>query len=349
MKYFQSIVVVFAVMFIATIFSHSIVHADEETAYERALGLTRERRFSEAIPLLEEWCNKYPRDPRGAYLLAQSYMTTRQNEKALERLNIILGHHPDDDRNNFLMGVLLLPSAPDRAEIYLQKAVNAQPDNAQYNHRLGGALMAQRKYSDAEKPLRDTVKFAPNDLRARLDLGRVLLANSKAADAVTHLEAATRGSDKEAAFYLLGTARLQTSDFDGAVSALNEAVKLTPDDARVHYNLGIALEGQLGDQAVGLATFKPVIDAYSKAVNLNTDVPEYHFRLANAYESAVRSIYAQTPENETLASEALDYLAKAKNAYNAVDSDSARQRISTVEQMIENIKNPEVIIEEFTE
>lgn len=349
MKYCYIIITSLIVALGASVFNCSTTHAEELTAYEQALNLTRERRFSEAIPLLEEWCNQYPRDPRGAYLLAQSYMTTRQNEKALERLNIILEHHPDDERNNFLMGVLLLPSAPDRAETHLQIAVNAQPDNAQYQHRLGSALMVQRKHAEAEAPLREAVRLAPNNLNARLDLGRVLLANGKAAEAIPHLEAATRGNDKEIAYNMLGTARLQTRDFDGAVSALNEAAKLNPDDARVHFNRGIALEGQLGDQATGLDTFRPVIESYEKAISLNAEVSDYHFRLGNIYETAVRSVYEQTATDESLAERALEYLAKAKNAYTAADTDAARQRITSVDQIIENIKNPEVIIEEFTE
>jgi tetratricopeptide (TPR) repeat protein len=316
--------------------------------YDTALNLYKEQKYADAIPLLEEWCGKYPRDPRGAYLLAQCYRNTKQNKKALDRLAIILEHHPDDDKCRFLKGMLLLPSSPAEAAVHFERAAKVDPDNAQYNYYLGNALMAQKKYVEAETSLQKAVSASPGNARAQLDFGRVLLLNNKAEEAIKHLKTAARGNDKETALYFLGVAQIQTKDYSGAVTTFSDAVALAPNDARMHFNLGLAREGQLGDQPVEFDKYQPVIEAYEKAVSLSKDIEDYSFRLGNAYETAVRSIYEKTAGNETLSKKALDYLAKARAAYGAINSDAARQRIPGVDQMIENIKNPQIIEEEVT-
>ena len=109
----------------------------------------------------------------------------------------------------------------------------------------------------------------------------------------------------------------------------------------------MARESLLGDQVVELEKYQPIIDAYEKAVSLNNDVADYQFRLGNAYETAIRNIYDKLTGNDTLKDKALNYLAKAKKANEAVDSDTARQRITEDDQIVDNIKNPIVIEEEI--
>lgn len=326
----------------------SVLISGARADYDTALNLYKEQKYTEAIPLLEEWCGKYPRDPRGAYLLAQCYRNTKQNEKALERLAIILEHHPDDDKCRFLKGMLLLSSSPAEAATHFERAVKVDPGNAQYTYYLGSALMAQKKYAEAEVSLQKAVAAGPGNARAQLDYGRVLLLNNKAEDAVKHLKIAARGADKETALYFLGVAQIQTKDYSGAVTTLSEAVDLAPNDARLYFNLGLAREGLLGDQPAEFEKYQPIIEAYAKAVSLSKDKEDYNFRLGNACETAVRSIYEKTAGNEALSKKALDFLTKARAAYEAVNSDAARQRINGIDQMMENIKNPQIIEEEVT-
>lgn len=342
MKYRFFIIHLLMVVVLGLAVSTTAVKAD----YDAALNLYKEKKYTEAISLLEQWCEKYPKDPREAYLLAQCYRNTKQNQKAIDRLEIILQHHPDADNCRFLLGSLLLPTSPVEATKHFQKAVQVDPENAQYNYYLGSALMAQKKYSEAETPLRKAVSVTPGNVRAQLDLGKVLLLNNKAEEAVKHLKVAIKGENKASALYFLGLAQIQSKDFNGAVSTLTDAVNQTPNDARLYYNLGLARESLLGDQTADLEKYQPIIDAYEKAVSLNNDVEDYKFRLGNAYETAVRNIYDKITGNDTLKDKALDYLAKARKAFESVNSDSARQRIAEVDQIIDSVKNPIVIEEE---
>lgn len=321
------------------------VRADYDTAY----NLFKEKKYTEAIPLLEEWCTTYPKDPRGAYTLAQCYTKTRQNQKAVDRLTIILEHHPEHAPSQFLMGMLTLPESATKALSHFERAAQEQPDNDQYNYFLGSTLLAEKQYDKAEEALKKSVAKNPKNSKAQLDLGRSLLFNGKPADAVSPLQIAAKSADKSSALYYLGLAQLQTKDYSGAIGSLTEATKSNPDDAKLFYNLGLAHEGSLGDSASGMEAYQPAIDAYSKAVVIDNATSDYQYRLGNAYEAAVRAIYTKTAGNDALSSRALEYLGKAKSAFSAANTDAARERIAGVDQMIENIKNPQVIEEEVTE
>jgi len=323
------------------------VKADYDTAY----NLYKAKKYSEAIPLLEEWCNKYPKDPRGGYTLAQCYVKTKQNAKALQRLQIVLEHHPDHSPSQFLMGMLTLGDSPEKALPHFKSAVEASPDNGTYHYYYGSALMAAKKYNEAIPALKQAVQINPKDGRAQLDLGKVLLLADKPQEAVKHLEIASKGKkDKDSALYYLGLAHLQTKDYAAAETALGSAAQINPKDDKILYNLGLAREGALGGTAGSVDACQPMIDAYGQAVTLDPGNADYQMRLGNAYEIAARSIYEKTAGNQGLSSQAIDLLENARKAYAvavAADAGSpAGDRISGVEQMIENIKNPQIIEEE---
>ncbi len=325
--------------------TETTVKADYDSAY----NLFKDKKYTEAIPLLEEWCTTYPKDPRGAYTLAQCYMKTKQSQKAIDRLKICLEHHPEHAPSQFLMGMLVAGDSPAQALGHFQRAAEEQPDNEQYMYYYGSSLMSEKRYGEAETALKKAVVLNPKNAKAQFDLGRALLFGNKPGEAVEPLKIASKGAEKDSALFYLGLAQLQTKDFAGATVSLSEASKLTPNDPKVFYNLGLAQEGGIGDKPTSAEAFDPMIEAYSKAVALDKETSDYQYRLGNAYESAARVVYPQTAGNETLSAKAIDYLNKAKAAYTAANSDAARERLTGVDQMIENVKNPQVIEEEVSE
>ncbi|MBN1297970.1 tetratricopeptide repeat protein [bacterium] len=330
-----------------SILSTRPVKADYDTAYQ----LYKAKKYSEAIPLLEEWCNKYPKDPRGGYTLAQCYVKTKQTNKALDRLAVVLEHHPEHAPSQFLTGFLTLGSSPDNALPHFKRATEEEADNAQYQYYYGSALIAAKQYDDALPVLKKAVELNPKSAKAQLDLGKVLLLTNRPSDAIGPLQIASKGKeDKETALYYLGVANLQTKNYADAVTALKQAGQLSPDDAKVFYNLGMAHEGTLPSPVDSVETCQPMIDAYLQAVKLEAGNAGYQFRLGAAYETAARSIYAKTAGNPGMSTQALNLLEKAKAAYaTAVQADAgnpANDRIAGTDQMIENIRNPQVIEEE---
>jgi len=331
-----------------------LLPADTQADYDTAFELYKAKKYTQAIPMLEEWCNKYPKDPRGGYTLSRCYRKTKQNTKALERLAIVLQHHPDHAPSQFLSGVLKLKSSPENALKHFEQAVKYKPDNGSYQYYYGSTLMATKQYGKAVDAMQKAVAINPKNGKAQLDLGKLLLMTNKAADSVSHLEIASKGKKtKSSALYFLGLAQYKIKDFTKAISALEKAAKVSPDDAKIFYNLGLSREALLGKDATSVEACQPVIDDFKKAVQLNSGNSDYQFRLGNAYETAARSIYCKTPGNKAVSDQAIKLLENATTAYNSAiaanSSSPATERLSGVSQMIENIKNPQIIEEEVAE
>ncbi len=321
----------------------------EANNYDDAYKLYKAKDIKGAIPLLEEHCNKYPKDPRGGYLLAQCYRKTKQVDKAAGRLQVVLEHHPDHDSSQFLMGhVFLMKKNPSKAIKHFEEAVKLQPENGDYQYYYGSTLLALKKYPDAAGALKKAVTLNPKNSRANLDYGRVLVLSKDYQKAIAPLKKASQ-SPKTAskALYYLGNAQLQLKEFSSAVETFKTATTKSPDEAKLFYSLGIAQEGAGGDSFSTPEAYMPIIQSYSKAVALDGSVADYHFNLGKTHENAVRTIYEKTAGNETVSKQALDMLAKAKTAYESaakIDATSGgNDGLTRVNQMIDNIKNPKII------
>jgi type IV pilus assembly protein PilF len=98
----------------------------------------------------------------------------------------------------------------------------------------------------------------------------------------------------------LGTAYIESNQYNPALKELLEAEKYTPNDARIHYYLGITYHGKsLSDKAI--AEFKRAIDLkpdYSEAHNflgiLYTNAGQWDMAI-DAYKKALTNILYDTP------------------------------------------------------
>ncbi len=319
--------------------------------YDDALPLYKQKDYKGAITLLEDHCNQYPKDPRGGSLLAQCYLKEKQTDKAIERLKIVLEHHPEHEASQFLMGFCMVDQKKySEAEKYLAEAVKLKPDDGDYQALYGSVLMNQKKYSEASPVLAKAVKLDPKNAKANFDYGRALILTGDYEASLVPLQAAANdNATKKAALYYLGTAQIQTQKYNEAVTTLLAASKETPDDAKVYYNLGIAYEGKLGQGGKTPDDFKPQIEAYKKSADLEKNNAEYLGRLGLSYEQAARTIYEKSAGNEEISKQALSLLENAKTSYNAAlaanASSPSKDRVAAIDQMIENIKNPQEVEE----
>ena len=80
-----------------------------------------------------------------------------------------------------------------------------------------------------------------------------------------------------------GIQRFQEGEYEEAITAFTEAIKVNPGKADHYSNRGLAkqqLLDQLLDQSrtVNVKDYNPVIDDYTKAINLDPDAPTYILR-----------------------------------------------------------------------
>jgi Flp pilus assembly protein TadD len=121
--------------------------------------------------------------------------------------------------------------------------VKSKPDYAEAHYALGTALQQQGKLDDAIAAFRQALKYAPNAPEIHNTLGTALRqkGNMEAARP-EFLEAARlnkKKSDMQAAIFAANTgrARLKEGSIDAAIERFEAAIKLFPDDAKVHYDL----------------------------------------------------------------------------------------------------------------
>ncbi|MFI5457815.1 MAG: tetratricopeptide repeat protein [Isosphaerales bacterium] len=187
--------------------------------------------------------------------------------------------HPGDVWLNYGLAVCLEKLARrDEAIRYYTAARAIRPETA---HRLAHALEAKGETDEAIAVFEDLARLWPTNGRHLACWGNCLMA---------------RGRVKEGAAVL-----------DKAVAACREAIRLKPDDALAHANLGLVLGAQ-GKPAEAIA-------AYREAIRLKPDFAEAHRNLGLALQIQGKLAEAVAESSEAIRLEP-DY-AEAHNSLGA--------------------------------
>lgn len=137
-----------------------------------------------------------------------------------------------------------------RTELYrealapLESEIKSNPANTQARWLLGLSYFKTQGYSKAAELLHDVLSSGSTNVELWYALASSLIKEGKIDDAERAIEqmAVLTGTTPRLAQvrYELGKALLQRADFAGAVSNLEIAVKLEPENALFHYELGRA-------------------------------------------------------------------------------------------------------------
>jgi Flp pilus assembly protein TadD len=131
------------------------------------------------------------------------------------------------------------------AETAFQKTLTLDPKNEKAIENLGLVYYAENRLVDAEKAFRSAVALAHDNPHSDewpyLNYGSFLLDQDRAQEAVPLLRQAVIVNPKSAACQeKLGRALNATGDGKEGIAHLEEAVSLSPNDAHLHYELGLA-------------------------------------------------------------------------------------------------------------
>ena len=265
-----------------------------------------------------------PADPRWPYFLAHIHRRKNEPEKAAALFERVLALDPNHVGALIWLGDMrLVEGRPDAAEAPLAKALTLAPREAAALDRAGRAALARRDYATAIKDLgaaleiqpqasslhyplsvayralgdtrnaeahlrlRGNVDVAPNDplmqqvgaLLQNASAAEVRGANAVAkhqwAEAISALRQAIALSPDNAFTHLnLGTALFETGDAKGSLDEFQTAVRLSPSLSKANYGAGIVLEATGHDQEA--------IVAFSKAVDSDPASVEARMSLADA-------------------------------------------------------------------
>ncbi|HEY7310260.1 MAG TPA: tetratricopeptide repeat protein [Gemmataceae bacterium] len=191
----------------------------------------------------------------------------------------------------YLLGVLLHQRGADAdAENALRQAVKRRPAWAAARNHLGIVLARQQRPDEAAAQWREALRVQPNCADAQHNLGLIqqpqpngqphdasrkpsVAARSPSArgrPTVSQLRRAVRlHPDCAAAHNNLGLALLESDDLDGAASSLEQALRLQPDLADAHNNLGVVhwRQGRLEEALASVQEALRVRPGFAEAFN----------------------------------------------------------------------------------
>jgi tetratricopeptide (TPR) repeat protein len=167
----------------------------------------KERRFQDAIELLENLLKAKPDHAKAHGRLGALYAMAGQSEKAAEHLQLAARFDPDDAYGDNMLGWLsYLKGRGNEAVESFRRADAIQPFSAEINYRWGLALMSLEKWPEAERRFRQVLYVDPNHAGGCQGLSHALRRDGRPEDALLFARRAARATQMENADVLLSLA-----------------------------------------------------------------------------------------------------------------------------------------------
>jgi tetratricopeptide (TPR) repeat protein len=194
---------------------------------------------------------------------------------------------PDSPYPHYVLGDLLLDSAPADAETEYRKGLATQPTSSDGHRRLAEALRRQSMLDEAASELRDAIRFDPRSARAHSDLALVFEGDRKIMEAMAEYREAIRlDADLIDAHNGLAIALARQGRLPDAVAEFREMIRIDPDSATAYYNLASVL-ADMDQDAESAAALREVIRINPNHYNAHYNLGEL-FRLEGKYDDAAR-------------------------------------------------------------
>jgi tetratricopeptide (TPR) repeat protein len=210
--------------------------------------------------------------------LARILMAQRRFSAAIPWLQELVKLDPNIPRHRLDLGVAWAESGnyKESREV-LQALVAAQPDLAEAHYNLAVAMAKERDFRGAATEYRACLAHDPGNDLARLSIAVVLHTVASDHEALPYAEEyVKRRPDDPRGLALLGSICRLTGRDEQAEKNLRRAAALAPADAEVRLDLGITL--------ANLHRLMEAREQLEKARELNPNSEEVHFRLAGVYK-----------------------------------------------------------------
>ncbi len=148
----------------------------------------------------------------------------------------------------------------DKALQYLEKWVRSEPGNAEAHYRLGIALADCGHNRSALDEFEQVLSLRPHHKGALMRKCSLLLKIKDHALAAENLEAAVLSAPNNAkVHYMLGIAYEGVDELEKAIEAMERAVELAPEEIRYHQHLGF-LNVRRDDHQTAAKSFTRVME-----------------------------------------------------------------------------------------
>lgn len=213
-----------------------VINPKRMEAYQNlAYAFTKNEDLEKATQTYQNWLANDPANVTAMKALGAIYFDQKEFDKALEVYQKVLSQTPEDvDAIAYIAMLYDNKGESDKAVEYYQKALEKRPEDTDLIFNLGRYFYMKSEYGKAIEEFRKVIQLSPDDFDANVNVGNALLSigQNKYKDLKKYEDA---GKDIPAA----GLDEMK-GYFQEAVSFLEKAVTLKPEDANAWYNLGVA-------------------------------------------------------------------------------------------------------------
>jgi choline-sulfatase len=235
----------------------------------RANSAVRDRRFDQALPLLQQVLSDDPRNAFAHLVLGSAYMGMEQYPRAIQQYREYLSLVPTSSYAHQWMAICYVRMGDqDNALREAAAALAIDPRSTDARILRGGILASRGRYDEAVTELRTAVASDPDKLLIRVDLAKVLAEAGRRDEArqeYNHILA----KDLRFAPALTGLGALEAAAGDRGTAAvlLRRSLAVDPANAETRFNLARVLE-ELGRDQEAAAEYRRLVDdsAASRAV-----------------------------------------------------------------------------------
>ena len=266
-------------------------YAAEELLLSQAKRRVEAKDYPGAEAVLRNLVQGYPKSADGLYLLALVLERENQPKESLEvYTRAAAARVPGaEELREVALDYVLLDDYPDAVR-WLERALSADPKNAEAWYDLGRARMQQGKFIEAAEALRRSLAVRPGDARALDNLGICLEAENRPDEALQAYQKAVKaaeasGHPAEQPFTDEGALLNTRNGFAEAVPLLVRATEIAPRASKGYEELARAYTG-LGQTAAAR-------QAMEQAVALDGRNSRLHYQLGRIYKAAGMPAEAQ--------------------------------------------------------
>lgn len=154
-------------------------------------------------------------------------------------------------QGHFQEGAAVLNADQQSAFVSFQKALQENPRHRNAHYYIALIYATQEKFAEAEREIREAIDIDPDYPEAYNFFGQLLVKQNRRPEAILAFRKAASSplySTPDVAYYQMGLALELEGDMQGAMQALEEALKVAPPNVpqalvylelgRVHYRLG---------------------------------------------------------------------------------------------------------------